>query len=411
MADEATAAANGSEGVEPAKKKASAATRAAKKTAKGAKKTRTARPYPAWSFEESLALVTAIHKFGSGERMRRLTLLGHLNKSSTSSGTQNLITNSAKYGITTGSYAAEWIEPTEKGKLAGDPAANPKERLAARFALAVDGIAPFKLLYDHYKGKKLPSHEVMKDTLSQSQLKVENLAECLDTFVVNVKFLGLLRQIAGAETLLPIEHVVEEEPGVGSTEPMAAVLAGSGSTQAAHSAKAKWQRICFYIAPIGDEGTEVRKHSDLFLASLIRPALKEFDLDVVRADEIAEPGVINSQVLEYIMRSRIAIVDMSMHNPNAFYEMAIRHACKLPVVQITRKSDRPPFDVNQVRTIIIDTSDIYSLVPRLETYRSEIAAQVRAALSESSAANPMTVFFPNFEPIRIKEPVKSSNGD
>jgi hypothetical protein len=127
---------------------------------------------------------------------------------------------------------------------------------------------------------------------------------------------------------------------------------------------------------------------------LIEPALKEFKLRVIRADKIGSPGMITSQVLEHVMRSRLAIVDMSFHNPSAFYEMAIRHACALPIVQITRKIDKPPFDVNQVRTVIIDTTDVYTLVPKLETYRSEIATQVRAALADEKAGNPITVFFP-----------------
>jgi hypothetical protein len=106
--------------------------------------------------------------------------------------------------------------------------------------------------------------------------------------------------------------------------------------------------------------------------------------------------MITSQVLEHILRARLVIADLSYHNPNVFYEKALRHATKLPVVQICRKKDRLPFDVNQVRTITIDTSDIYTLVPRLETYRSEIATQVRAALEGQSTSNPISVFFPNF---------------
>jgi hypothetical protein len=104
--------------------------------------------------------------------------------------------------------------------------------------------------------------------------------------------------------------------------------------------------------------------------------------------------MITSQVLEHVMRSRLAVVDLSFHNPNAFYEMALRHACGLPIVQVTRKCDKPPFDVNQVRTVVVDTSEIHTLVPKLETYRSEIATHVRAALADSTTGNPITVFFP-----------------
>ena len=113
---------------------------------------------------------------------------------------------------------------------------------------------------------------------------------------------------------------------------------------------------------------------------MIEPALKEFGLTVVRADKIGASGMITSQVLEHVLRAKLAIVDLSFHNPNAFYEMALRHACGLPIVQITRKCDKAPFDVNQVRTVVVDTSDIYTLVPKLETYRSEIATTTRRVM-------------------------------
>ena len=224
-------------------------------------------------------------------------------------------------------------------------------------------------MYDQYKGKRVPSHEVMKDLLQESTLTIPNPQECIDTFIVNAKYLGLLSTIAGAETLLPIDHVLDNPsalarsastvvaPRAPSTVPLSAPVA---------SGKTAWSKICFYIAPIGDEGTELRKHSDMFLGSLLEPALKDFNLrsDVVRADKIGEPGMIPSQVIEHIMRAALVVVDMSYHNPNVFYEMALRHACRLPIVQITRKADKLPFDVNQMRTVVVDTSDIYALVPR-----------------------------------------------
>lgn len=101
--------------------------------------------------------------------------------------------------------------------------------------------------------------------------------------------------------------------------------------------------------------------------------------------------MITSQVLEYLKRSKLAIADLSYLNPNVFYEVALRHALRLPVVQWIRKADRLPFDVNQTRTITIDTTDIYSLVPKLQTYRSEIANQARKALDDpESVGNPVT---------------------
>lgn len=365
----------------------------------GRGRTRPARPYPQGSFEESLPLPEAIYRLGDN-RVRRLTLLKHLDKSPTSSATRMLITNAGKYGLTSGSYAAEWLELTTVGRecVADDVA--PKDKLSARFKLAIEGVNPFNYLYAQYRGKRLPSHEVLIDALAESGIEIDDLKECIDNFVVNANFLGLLETIAGAETLLPIEQVLDHAPG----ERRAAAISTSHPATPRPSAAAgdsrsrgKWDNVCFFIAPIGEEGSEVRKHSDLFLGHLVEPALRDFGLEVVRADMIGEGGMITTQIIEHIMRARLAIVDLSFHNPNAFYEMALRHATKLPIVQLIRKQDRLPFDVNQIRTVIIDTSDIYTLVPKLETYRSEIATQVRAVLDGNTAGNPLSVFSPGFE--------------
>lgn len=92
----------------------------------------------------------------------------------------------------------------------------------------------------------------------------------------------------------------------------------------------------------------------------------------------------------------MVIADLSFHNPNVFYELAVRHMLRRPVVQITQSADKLPFDVNQVRTISIDNSSIYTLIPKLDLYRSEIASQVRKALEDESADNPISAYYPAF---------------
>lgn len=50
----------------------------------------------------------------------------------------------------------------------------------------------------------------MKDELVDAELEIENPKACIDLFDVNVKDLGLLRTIAGAETLISIGQALEE---------------------------------------------------------------------------------------------------------------------------------------------------------------------------------------------------------
>ena len=157
-----------------------------------------------------------------------------------------------------------------------------------------------------------------------------------------------------------------------------------------------WENICFYITPIGSDGSEARMHSDLFLGSIVEPALEELGLKVVRADKIAAAGFITKQVIEHVMRAKLVVADLSFHNPNVFYELALRHASGLPAVQVIRASDSIPFDVDQMRTIKIDTSSVFALVPQIEVHGAAIASQARRALENPDAVdNPFTAFYPS----------------
>src|SRR6266446_452699 len=132
-------------------------------------------------------------------------------------------------------------------------------------------------------------------------------------------------------------------------------------------AAADWANTCFYITPIGDEGTDIRKHADMMLKHLLEPVCKTiFGMDVVRADKIERSGVITQQVFEQLARASLCVADLSFSNPNAFYELGVRHVFKLPTIQIIRKGDKIPFDVSQGRTITIDTSDIYTVMDRFD---------------------------------------------
>ncbi|MHB8755303.1 MAG: hypothetical protein ACYC92_10170 [Candidatus Acidiferrales bacterium] len=368
---------------------------------------RKARSFPASTFEEALALAAAIQQFASGQRVRRLTLFDNLKKSPDSGPSRQLVTNSSKYGLTAGGYQAEHLELTPDGALATSPEAPPRDQLRARFKLAIENIPPFKSLYDRFKGNKMPAQAVLRDHLADAGFSSDEISECVDTFILNAKFLGLLRTVAGAERLLPIEHLLEDLPSSGASSITQIQVNGLGqpleAVLGAHDAgEADWLKICFYLTPIGEPDSDQRKHSNLFLSSIIEPAVDEFGLRVIRADSIGKPGMITAQIIQHVIRARLVIADLSFHNPNVFYELSLRHACRLPTVQVIRASDRIPFDLDQFRTVKIDTGSIYTLVPSLETYKAEIANQVRRALSDPDAVdNPVSLFCPG---LRVQLP-------
>ena len=241
----------------------------------------------------------------------------------------------------------------------------------------------------------------------QPDLEKSEIDAVVDTFIVNLKYLGLLKTLSGAERVITLDHAIENLPNNNDNNKIA-LRRGENESVELIEVKTENQvqvyetfdNICFYITPIGEENSEERKHSDLFLESIVEPALKTLGIQVKRADKIDKPGTITKQIIEYIFKSRLVIADLSYHNPNVFYELALRHSSRLPTIQLIRKSDRIPFDVNQTRTIVIDTTDIYSLVPKIEIYRSEIANQVRQALNGTgteSIDNPITNVFPKLQ--------------
>ena len=84
---------------------------------------------------------------------------------------------------------------------------------------------------------------------------------------------------------------------------------------------------CFVIAPIGPKDSDIRKHSDKVLKHIFKKALAD-KYDVKRGDEIDEPGMITSQVLREVQESHLVVADLTGHNPNVLYELAVRHAIR-----------------------------------------------------------------------------------
>jgi hypothetical protein len=358
-------------------------------------RSRAMRSFPAATFDEALVLADAIQKFAPGqERVRKLTLFDKLGKSPESGPSRQLITNSSRYALTKGGYQADFLELTQDGALATADDVAPAVKLQARFNLAIKQIEPFNFLYERCKDKKMPSKEFLIDALPETNVEEHLYAECVDTFILNAKSLGLLRTIAGAERLITLEHALEEcAKAPASTSPTLPPVARGFEGHATDGAS--FESTCFYISPIGQDDSEQRKHADFFLEYVVTPALKEFNLNVVRADQIGKPGMIGKQVLEHILKSRLVIADLSFHNPNVFYELSLRHATRPPTVQIIRATEGIPFDIEQYRTIKIDTKDLYGFLPKLQTYTSEIANQVRRALADPDAVdNPISIYYP-----------------
>jgi hypothetical protein len=133
------------------------------------------------------------------------------------------------------------------------------------------------------------------------------------------------------------------------------------------------RRLCFVIAPIGNDGSDIRLRSDQIFNHVIAPAASECGYDSVRADKISQPGMITSQIIQHLVDDPLVVADLTGRNANVFYELAIRHVVRKPVVQLIQLGESIPFDVAQTRTIQVDHHDLDSVAK----CRAEMERQIR----------------------------------
>lgn len=178
------------------------------------RKTRKRRNFPMTPFQECWEFTKMIYDLGAGQKVRRLTVFEKLDKSPDSSASRMLITNCSKYNLLKGNYSSEYLEITDKGKQAVNTDLENQIEFKARYQLCFLDIEIYKFLYEKFSNNKLPSHAVVGDLLreSYSELEKEEADLVVDTFIVNLKYLGLLKTISGAERIITFEHALEGLP-------------------------------------------------------------------------------------------------------------------------------------------------------------------------------------------------------
>lgn len=74
-------------------------------------------------------------------------------------------------------------------------------------------------------------------------------------------------------------------------------------------------------------------------------------------------------MISALVESELVVADLTGHNPNVFYELAIRHAVAKPYVQMIDSEQTLPFDISTLRTIHFDYRDLDSAHKARESLR------------------------------------------
>jgi tetratricopeptide (TPR) repeat protein len=105
-------------------------------------------------------------------------------------------------------------------------------------------------------------------------------------------------------------------------------------------------------------GTKEDINFNRIYLDLIKPALEEEGYEVFRADEEQMAGEIRTDMFQELLLADLVVADLSIDNPNVWYEMGVRHALRARgIVQIKSTREYMPFDVYTDRTLSYHVKD------------------------------------------------------
>jgi hypothetical protein len=147
------------------------------------------------------------------------------------------------------------------------------------------------------------------------------------------------------------------------------------------------QKSCFVVSEFGkDDATRLERAQTL--KHLVKKVLAPRGYSVQRADDIDDVGQITHQIIERLLDDDLVVADLTGLNPNVFYELAVRHAARKPVITLMTHGQAIPFDLKDVRTVFYDLHD----PDKLEAAQHNLAQMVEAIESNpGEVRNPITV--------------------
>lgn len=148
-------------------------------------------------------------------------------------------------------------------------------------------------------------------------------------------------------------------------------------------------KTAFVIMPFGKKA-DVNGETidfDVVYQDIIQEPLEDLGFAPLRCDEIEKAGTIHRDMFQHIAGDELAIVDLTMLNPNVFYELGVRHALKPAItILIQRRGAAVPFNIHSERVILYPGENGSTRETR-ETIKKFIAAGLESTQPDSPIFN------------------------
>ncbi|HUI90620.1 MAG TPA: tetratricopeptide repeat-containing protein [Chitinivibrionales bacterium] len=165
-------------------------------------------------------------------------------------------------------------------------------------------------------------------------------------------------------------------------------------------------KTCFVVIGFGtktDYSTGKVFDLDKTYANVIKPVCKALKIDCYRAKDIVHSGVIDIPMYEWLYKADIVIADITTLNPNALYELGVRHALRpFSTIVISEQDLKYPFDVNH--TIIEPYEHLGKDIGVSEAsrFKQELKKKIKTVLGKKTPDSPVYTYLKNLKPPKFE---------
>ncbi len=167
---------------------------------------------------------------------------------------------------------------------------------------------------------------------------------------------------------------------------------------------------CFIDMPFGkktDLKSGIEVDFDQIYHQGIKPAVEACGLECIRGDMERSGGIIHTAMFARLLLSEFVVADLTMGNPNVFYELGVRHTAKpYSTIPIFATISDLPFDVSMVRAIPYELENGRLSEKSGKALKKAIREKIENALTGPlSKDSPLFQLFDDFPGIQMSHEV------
>lgn len=137
--------------------------------------------------------------------------------------------------------------------------------------------------------------------------------------------------------------------------------------------------------------------------NIIRPVCKSLKIDCFRAKDIVHSGVIDKPMYDWLYKADIVIADISTLNPNALYELGVRHALKpFSTIVISEKGLKYPFDINHTIIESYEHLGVDIGASEAKRFKKELRTKINTVLKRKKPDSPVYTYLKNLKPPKFE---------